>query len=107
MKHEEKNIIIHELRTFLNEEQRLTKWPAKYKKKLYFLYWISHLFDADKTYTETEVNEILYQTHTFNDPALLRRELFSHGFLNRTKDCSTYWAEETNDNLLECIEKYI
>ena len=42
-------------------------------------------------YTEKEVNAILNRCHTFEDWALLRRELFERGYLNRERDGSTYW----------------
>ena len=34
---------------------------------------------------------LLLQHHTFGDPALLRRELFERGLVDRVKDGSAYW----------------
>ncbi|MBQ3825434.1 MAG: DUF2087 domain-containing protein, partial [Spirochaetaceae bacterium] len=48
-------------------------------------------FEVGKHYTEREVNDILKQFHSFNDHALLRRELFDRGYLERTADCREYW----------------
>ena len=44
-----------------------------------------------KKYSENEVNEILDRHHSFNDIALLRRELISRKFLSRKDDGSEYW----------------
>ncbi len=42
-------------------------------------------------YTEKEVNALLNQYHTFNDPALLRREMVERKLLARMRDGSAYW----------------
>ena len=53
-------------------------------------------FDKGKKYTEKEVNAILNQHHSFNDPATLRRLLFGTGIMNRTVDGRSYWLAEWN-----------
>jgi hypothetical protein len=55
------------------------------------LEWLADAFECDVQYTEREVNERLDRRHTFQDRALLRRELFENGFLDRTRDGSAYW----------------
>jgi hypothetical protein len=40
------------------------------------------------------VNAILGDYHTFNDPALLRRELIMKDLLDRTPDGNKYWKKE-------------
>lgn len=47
-------------------------------------------FELDCEYTEREVNETLRLRHTFNDPALLRRELVDRGSLSRDASGSRY-----------------
>jgi len=58
------------------------------------LEYLFEKFDAEKNYTEREVNEILNQHHTFGDPAMLRRELFEKKMLRRTLDGRTYWVNK-------------
>jgi len=79
------------LRNYLDENQKVTTWPSKPSKQLVILQHLAEQFEADKFYTEKEVNELLNQHHTFEDPALLRRELFSRKFLGREEDCTKYW----------------
>ncbi len=79
------------LRNFLDDDQKVTGWPSKPSKKMVILEYLAQYFEEDKFYTEKEVNELLNQHHTFEDPALLRRELFSRKFLGREQDCSKYW----------------
>lgn len=85
---------LEELENFLDKEGRLKIWPSKRKIKIKALLYLSRKFKKGKVYTEKEVNEILNRFHTFKDPALLRRELFSYKLLNRTKDCAKYWKEK-------------
>ena len=53
--------------------------------------WLSNKFNGEIKYSEKEVNEILGRHHSFNDSALLRRELISRKFLSRKDDGSEYW----------------
>ena len=53
--------------------------------------WLSNKFKGEIKYSEKEVNEILDRHHSFNDVALLRRELISRKFLSRKDDGSEYW----------------
>ena len=46
-------------------------------------------FEPGRTYTEKEVNGILRDI--FDDYVTLRRYLIEYGFLERTRDCRTYW----------------
>lgn len=81
------------LETYMDSEGRITEWPGKKKndiKKLILDYMASK-FEPDVQYTEREVNDILKRYHTFDDWAMLRRELFEQGYMNRTKDGSAYW----------------
>ena len=64
-----------ELRSFLNAEGKLVALPAKKRKKLPALYFLSTKFEPNRDYAESEVNDILESATTFHDPATLRREL--------------------------------
>ena len=55
--------------------------------------YLSLKFNKGVIYSESEVNEIIKNWHTFGDWALLRRELFEAKLLDRKKDCSEYWLK--------------
>lgn len=80
------------LLTSLDEEGRLKQWPSKRSIQLMALDYLAAQFTSGQVYTEREVNALLAQWHTFGDAALLRRELYERGRLNREKDGSAYWA---------------
>lgn len=89
--------IPREIKNFFDEEGRLKIWPGKRKKQLLALAYIAEYFHKGREYTEKEINELLEKVHAFNDSALLRRELFELGYLNREKDGSSYWRERVDD----------
>ena len=78
------------LRNFLNDDGKLTAFPAKRKMKIYCLFYLVQKFEPEKDYTEMEINNILLDWHTFADPATLRRELYDYGFLDRSRDGKVY-----------------
>ena len=82
-----------ELKNFLNADGRLTAFPAKRKMKVYALIFLADKFEAGRTYTEKEVNDLLNEWHTFGDPATLRRELYDYRFIDRDSSGRTYWLE--------------
>lgn len=94
------------LQNFLDKENRLTAFPAKRKMKLYALCYLAGKFETGKRYTEREVNDLLNQWHTFEDPATLRRELYNHRFLDRERNSRTYWKEEVQPTFEELEKKY-
>lgn len=65
-------------------------WPAKESARLEVLEYLISKFSEDNFYPESEVNEILKAWHTFDDWALLRRELFNRGYFDRELDGSDY-----------------
>lgn len=80
----------HILRNFLDEKKRLTAFPAKRKMKIYALFYLAGKFEAEKDYTERQINDLLLSWHTFADPATLRRELYDYHFLDRSTDGRVY-----------------
>ena len=82
--------LTHILRNFLAEDGKLTAFPAKRKMKLYTLFYLARKFQAEKDYTEREVNDLLLDWHSFADPATLRRELYEYHFLDRSRDGKVY-----------------
>jgi hypothetical protein len=82
------------IKTHMNENGQIIRWPSKYSLKLIVLDYLSEKFESDKTYTQKEVDEIITRWHTFENICLLRRELIMKGHLNRKRDCSAYWKTE-------------
>jgi hypothetical protein len=70
---------------------KLYDGPKKPSVKKIVINWLSNKFNGEIKYSEKEVNEILDRHHSFNDSALLRRELISRKFLSRKDDGSEYW----------------
>lgn len=68
----------------------LTHLPAKQKKLLVILRWLSTLFESDRLYSEAEVNDIL-KTRYEEDYVSLRRDLVDMGYLRREKGGGKYW----------------
>ena len=89
------------LKSFLDEEGRLTAYPAKRKMKLYALIYIAGFFEHGRIYTEKDVNFLLNEHHTFSDPATLRRELYNHRFLDR----DAYGREYRLEDVLPTVEE--
>ena len=98
--------IAFELRPFLNEQGQLISLPAKNKKKLLAIWYLSERIPARRTFTEAEINDAIDDQTTFRDHATLRRELYNHHLLDRTNDGKTYWKEETELTLPEFLAKY-
>lgn len=81
------------LKGYIGEDGKFTQMPGKRQKKKVaaMLEVLAAQFEEGKKYTEREVNEILNQHHSFNDPATLRRLLFGSKLINRTLDGKAYW----------------
>ena len=75
----------------INEFDEAVRWPKKPSEKGIVVEWLSKKFESDKKYSEKEINEIIDSHHSFNDIALLRRELISRKYLQREDDGSEYW----------------
>lgn len=95
-----------EIKGFLDESGRLTAFPAKRKKKLHALVFLSQKFEPDRVYSEKEVNELLCSWHTFNDPATLRRELYNHRFIDRDPHGREYRLEKVQPTMEELEKRY-
>ena len=75
----------------INEFDKIVRWPKRPSDKNIVINWLSDKFNGEIKYSENEVNEILDRHHSFNDIALLRRELISRKFLIRKDDGSEDW----------------
>ena len=60
----------------VNEFEEITRWPKKRSDKEYIIKYLSEKFESGVEYSEKEVNQIIKRHHSFNDFALLRRELW-------------------------------
>ena len=88
-----------EIKSFLNDEEQLTGYPVKYKRQIFALFHLASKFEPGVKYTEKEVNQILNRWHTFEDWAMLRRDLYDRRFMNREPNGSCYWLEENQPTL--------
>ena len=75
----------------INKFDKIIRWPKKPSVKKIVINWLSNKFNGEIKYSEKEINEIIDRHHSFNDIALLRRELISRKFLSRKDDGSEYW----------------
>ncbi len=75
------------LETFM-PDGKLTSFPLKQSQILVILDTVATRFEADKQYSEREVNMILSEIS--DDFATLRRYLVDYGYLSRTSDGSVY-----------------
>jgi hypothetical protein len=84
------------LEKYLDEQGRITRWPTRKGERLIgqqlVLNYLITKFDSHREYTEREVNDLLRQWHTFEDWAILRREMFERNLLGRTPDGRRYWV---------------
>lgn len=95
-----------ELKPFLNQHLQLIALPAKNRKRLHALYYLAEKLETGRSYTEKDINGLLEKWHTFHDPATLRREMYNHCLLKRSRDGSTYWLDVLPD-MEEWIVRYI
>ena len=69
---------------------KLKRIPSKQKVTLVILRWLATLFEADRLYTEPEVNEVI-KTIYERDYVSLRRDLVDFGYLRRERGGGKYW----------------
>lgn len=79
--------------SYLNYKFQVRQVPNKRPIKLYILSYLASHFE-DKEYKETEVNDVIDDYLETRDHATLRRELFTHYYINRSIDGRTYYIEE-------------
>lgn len=82
-----------ELAPFLDEQGRLTAFPAKHRKKLLALWYLAEKIEPERRYTEAQINDLLDDWAVFHDHSTLRRELYNKRLLGREADGSAYWKE--------------
>lgn len=84
------------LKGYRDDSGKFDRLPGKRQKKNLDLMikYLAEQFDKNRKYSEKEVNDILNQHHSFNDPATLRRLLFGTGIMQRTLDGRSYWLTQ-------------
>lgn len=86
------------LQGYQDENGKFHSFPGKHQKskQALMLQYLALKFEAGKKYSEKEVNDILNEHHSFNDPAMLRRLMFGCQLINRTLDGREYWLIAIN-----------
>ena len=82
---------LQKYRYLLSDDQKVRRWPKKNHEKQFVLEYLQSKFARETRIPEKEVNAIIQQWHLFEDHALLRREMFERGLMNRTRDGREYW----------------
>lgn len=72
-----------QFRTFVNAEGRIKRMPVKLSKKIELSQWLLTLLDAERVYSEKELNEV-FEAYV-DDFALMRRMLVESGQLERDR----------------------
>ncbi|MBE9005014.1 DUF2087 domain-containing protein [Fortiea sp. LEGE XX443] len=93
-----------EIQRYLDEQGRVKEWPSKRNKGKFqrlVLEYLATKFEVGIIYTEKQVNAILNDHHTFGDHALLRREMFEKGLINRERDGSAYWCNQQVEDVAQ------
>ncbi len=81
--------MIERIARFLDND-KVAVWPNKQQDKELVTGYLATKFEYDRFYHERDINEILKKWHTFEDWALLRRELFERGYLKRNRSGTEY-----------------
>ncbi len=77
------------LKSFTDEEGRITAFPSQEKKLLVLLRYVLKAFEPNRRYSERQVNEILARYH--DDTAFLRRHLIIYKLMAREGGGGEYW----------------
>lgn len=84
----------HKLNHYYDSNGKLIQYPSKRPMRVIALIRIVEQMDADRKYTEKEINEMIRHRIAFDDIELIRRELYQYQFLGRLRDGSEYWVEK-------------
>lgn len=91
----EKTVQIYnkKLDNYFDSNGKLLQYPSKRPMRIIVLIKIVEQMEANRKYTEKEVNEIIRLNISFGDIELIRREMYQYKFLGRLRDGSEYWVE--------------
>ena len=82
------------LDNYYDSDGKLIQYPSKRPMRIIALIKIVKQIDANRKYTEKEINEIIRLHIAFTDIELIRREMYQYKFLGRLRDGSEYWVED-------------
>jgi hypothetical protein len=74
---------------------RISRLPAKWKKRMVILRWLVEKLDPDRRYPHAELNAFLARFH--HDVATIRREFIVYGLMDRERDI--YWRIDVPSKL--------
>ncbi len=91
----EKTVQIYnkKLDNYFDSNGKLLQYPSKRPMRIIVLIKIVEQMEANRKYTEKEVNEIIRSHISFGDIELIRREMYQYKLLGRLRDGSEYWVE--------------
>jgi biotin operon repressor len=78
----------------------LKQIPSKQLKLLLVLRWLTLKFEAERLYSEKEVNAIISTVYA-HDYATLRRDLVDFGFLRRERGGGKYWLTPDDEDTIQ------
>src|SRR5215831_5178507 len=81
---------LQRLSRYFDANGRWIRWPTKFSHQGLCLWVLWSKLPPRKTFSEKQINELLFANHLFEDPALLRREMKDRGMVTRTSDGSVY-----------------
>ncbi|MDF7682443.1 DUF2087 domain-containing protein [Lactobacillus sp. ESL0679] len=80
-----------QLQRYLDKNGFVKAWPGKAHKRQLILQYLASKFEANKKYSEPEVNLILRKY--IDDYVTRRRDLVEAHLLERTDDGVSYWLK--------------
>lgn len=83
--------VSEKLARYLDAEGRLKSWPSRRTYQLEALRYLAARLPEGVEWSERELNDLLKSLHTFEDWALLRRDLYEVRLIDRSRDGSRYW----------------
>jgi len=81
------------LGNYYDSNGKLIQYPSKRPLRIMALIKITEQMEANRKYTEKEVNEIIRLHIAFSDIELIRREMYQYKLIGRLRDGSEYWVE--------------
>ncbi|MFA9555892.1 DUF2087 domain-containing protein [Evansella sp. AB-rgal1] len=79
--------------TYIDEKTGIIKqFPSKEKRKIVILKYLLSFFNEGVSYTEKEVNEKI--KNYYSDFVTIRRYFIEYGFMDRSRDGSSYWMKK-------------
>lgn len=81
--------VLKTLRVF-DRTGQIVRWPTKRSQQELCLWFLWSKIPRGRTFSEREISEFLNGLHLFGDAALLRRDLFDLGLVQRKRDGSDY-----------------